>query len=344
MSKRIRLSAFSAPRCSHPNLQSCSALQHTTVRGNPSLQCLRLRPRQPFSTTAQHRVGASRMVTAGKKAQPSMSIQMKAQQEAAMRDGSMLDHLGVLDNTYVPPSGKNLPSYLTNFRERWQLQKYRLFSFLDGIKAYPMAYWTVKPRPKMEKRKIPSITQNLYEQMYRHFAAGTIAQLETKVSPGLMSSLRNRMSARAPNSALVWHLHKYFGKPEIVSFKFVLMPGGKADDKSGIEQAVVKIKSKQSLQHIERVRTREPKGMAVKEVVVDGQGKPVPVHQLEEHRERSAKITTEYVVVQRFLKKSEFGPWHLWGTTEETSVANMKKQAKAFRAKMAQQQKMQAAK
>lgn len=274
-----------------------------------------------------------------------MAVQLKAQQASAMRDGSILDHLGIMDNTYVPPSGKNLPSYFSNFSDRWKLQKYGFFSYIEQLKAVFIAWWMVRPRPKLEKRKIPSITKELYEQMYAHFAAGTLQHLEGKLSPGLLGSLRNRMAQRAPNSALVWHLHRYYGKPEVMSFKFTVFPDGSNKERMGIEQAVVKIKSKQSLQHIERVRTRDVKRgalgpMIVKDVVVDEQGKAVPEDRLEENRERSAKVTTEYVVVQRLMKKSKFGPWHIWGTTEESSVAKMKKQEKEYQAKMAAQQRM----
>lgn len=272
-----------------------------------------------------------------------MAIQLKAQQQTAMRDGSILDHLGIMDNTYVPPSGKNLPSYFSNFSERWKLQKYGITSYIEELKAYIASIFMVRPRPKLEKRKIPGITKELYEQMYQHFAAGTLQHLETKVSPGLLGSLRNRLAQRAPNSALVWHLHRYYGKPEVMSFKFTVFPDGPKTTRMGIEQAVVKVKSKQSLQHIERVRTKNAQGkMLVKDVVVDEQGKAVPENMLEENRERSAKVTTEYVVVQRLMKKSSFGPWHIWGTTEESSVAKMKKQEKDFQAKMVAQQKMKA--
>lgn len=197
----------------------------------------------------------------------------------------------------------------------------------------------------MEKNKIPGIAKDLYEQMYNHFAAGTISQIEDKLAPGLAGSLRNRLSGRAPNTALLWTLHKYLGNPELMSFKFTVFPDGSDKEKMGIAQAVVKIKSKQSLQHVERKRTKDPSTgkEIVKEVVVDERGNAVPEEELENNREKSAKILTEYLVVQRHMKKSKFERWHIWGTTEETSVAKMEKQEQEFEAKLKAQQRMKAA-
>lgn len=195
----------------------------------------------------------------------------------------------------------------------------------------------VTPYPKQEKGKIPGIAKELYEDMYNHFAAGTVQHIETKLAPGLLGSLRNRLANRAPNTALLWSLHKYYGKPEMVSYKFTVFPDGNKRSKFGIAQAVVKIKSKQSLQHVQRMRKKD---RYVQDVVVDEAGNPVPADKLEEHKEKCAKVTTEYLVVQRLMKKSRFGPWHIWGTTEESSVAKMKKNEKEFQAKLVAQQRM----
>lgn len=272
-----------------------------------------------------------------------MSIQLKAQQATAMRDGTMLDHLGLLDNTYVPPSGKNRPSFFSDPKTRWKLQKYAFRSYIDELKGYFAAYWYIKPRPKLNKGEIPAVAKELYEQMYTHFAAGTIAKIETKLAPGILGSLRNRLSQRTANTALLWTLHKYYGKPQLMSYKFTTFPEGAATEKFGIAQAVVKIQSKQSLQHVQRMQIKGATGKAiVKEVVVDEEGKPVPQEKLEEHREKSAKVTTEFLVVQRLMKKSNFGPWHIWGTTEESTVARMQRQEKEFQEKLRAQQRMKA--
>jgi protein MBA1 len=140
-------------------------------------------------------------------------------------------------------------------------------------------------------------------------------------------------------------LIKYYGKPEVVSYKFMLVPEGAKNDKLGMAQAVVKIKSKQSLQHLKRMRMKEVTNdggsvMRVKNVLVDEQGEPLPESVGVANREKNAKVLTEYLVVQRMMKNSKFGPWHIWGTTEETSIATMKKQKRAYKAKIDAQQKM----
>lgn len=263
-----------------------------------------------------------------------------------MRDGIMLDHLGLLDHTFVPPSGKNLPSYFSDWTGRWQLQIYRLKSFRDEMSAYFAAWFLVKPRPKLEKNKIPGIAKDLYEEMYRHFAAGSISKIEAKLAPGFRANLKNRIAERPPNTELQWTLHGYYGKPELMSYKFsVFTEHSESENRMGIAQAVVRIKSRQSLLHMKRIRTKGINGNAtspthVQQQVLDEQGNPVPAQEMEQHQERNVKVTTEYLVVQRFMKNSRFEPWHIWGTTEETTVAKMKKQEKEYTAKLAAQQRM----
>ena len=88
-------------------------------------------------------------------------------------------------------------------------------------------------------------------------------------------------------------------------------------------QAVVRLHSLQSLQHVKRVAVRHPsKASVTKEVLVDSQGRELPdsaAENAEEAARKSAKELVEYLVIQKSLRKSKEGPWMIWGTAEETT-------------------------
>ena len=92
-----------------------------------------------------------------------------------------------------------------------------------------------------------------------------------------------------------WTLHRYIGRPRIVSTRIARLPL----NVSAIYQVVVKIKSMQSLKKIQ-------KGTGAQRDVVVEETKGEP------------KKVTEYVVLQKRMIRGKEDPWKIWGMTEET--------------------------
>lgn len=133
----------------------------------------------------------------------------------------------------------------------------------------------------------------LYEKMYTAFANGDTATLKSVCHDGLLASLRTRINVRPPKESLQWILHGCIGFPRIVSTNIVTLE----IEKSALYQAVVKIKSMQSLR-------RTPMNGLVSDI----------------SRE---KKTVEYVVLQKMMLRGEEGKWKIWGTIEESKVEDV---------------------
>ena len=112
---------------------------------------------------------------------------------------------------------------------------------------------------------------------------------------GIQASLRSKIDYRPLGERVHWTLHRYIGRPRIVSTRIARLPL----DVSAIYQVVVKIKSMQSL---EKIR----KGTGAQKDVV-----------LEETKGEPKKVT-EYVVLQKRMIKGKEDLWKIWGMTEET--------------------------
>lgn len=91
----------------------------------PSRQCLR--QRQPFSSTSLRPAAGKVMQPKIKqKAQPSMTVTRKQQEAQVISRGAIPDDVGLMDQTFIMPHGKNKPSWLKDFNMRWRLEKHRL--------------------------------------------------------------------------------------------------------------------------------------------------------------------------------------------------------------------------
>ena len=181
--------------------------------------------------------------------------------------------------------------------------------------------------------------------MYTAFAAGNVSALEGQVCPGLLGSLRARIAQRAPNTSLRWTVHKYLSRPRLVSYKAALMPGLKKSasektEKNGFVQAVVRIHSLQSLQHVKRVNVRLAGGKQVetREVLIDAQGRELPEEEQQQQDNgkvpRNAKESVEYFVIQKALRRSKEGPWMVWGSAEETTLDKIRAPGKKSQLEM----------
>ena len=133
-----------------------------------------------------------------------------------------------------------------------------------------------------------------------HAHRGDFQSIKEVCLDSLQGSLRSKIGNRHPKERLKWTLHRYIGRPRIVSTKIGKLPF----DESAIYQVVVKVKSMQSLEKM----IREP---GKKSDVVSDEEKGVP------------KRVTEYVVLQKSLLRGHEVPWKIWGMTEENKSENV---------------------
>ncbi|EMC98549.1 hypothetical protein BAUCODRAFT_32606 [Baudoinia panamericana UAMH 10762] len=291
---------------------------------------------RPFSGSASWhagQMGKAFMPSAGRRPQQSMKVQKAKAERDAKRQGIGFD-IGLIPETFVMPRGKNLPSWFSNSKDRrkleWARLKLRLKEFYSAV-FY--RFFSIRPNPRLEWRKLPGIAKELHKEMYEHFAQGNVAAIEGKLADGIYGSLQKRIGLRPANTAMRWRLHKYLSRPRTVSYKATLLPPATAVSKyerNAMVQAVVRIHSLQSLQRVQRVSERNERGqLRVRDVVLDSQGREVPETELE-LMPKDAKESVEYVVVQKFHRAGKEGNWELWGTTEETTLERLESDQKAL--------------
>ncbi|KAK0260726.1 hypothetical protein LTR91_025246 [Friedmanniomyces endolithicus] len=261
--------------------------------------------------------------------------------DKALKGGQIPLGVGILPETLVMPTGKNLvgaPSsgssgrptgdWRRRLRLEWKRAKSRA---MDWFSTLMYKYWMVKPRPKLDYYPVPAIAQALHREVYSHFAAGTLLPMETKLCEGFLGSLRKRIALRAPNTGIRWTVHEYLSAPKCVSYKAAYYPPQKRElstERNGVLQAVMRIRSLQSLQRVRKVSERNPDNvLVVRNVVLDAQGNEVV--SLEEGAvPKDANESMEYFVVQRSLRLGKDSHWVVLGTTEETKVEEMLKDSK----------------
>ena len=158
--------------------------------------------------------------------------------------------------------------------------------------------------------------------MFEHFSTGKLQPVEAQLCQGLLGSLRSRIAQRPPNVHFMWTLDAYLSSPKLVSYKVVLLPGGDLRaEKNGVVQAVVRIHSVQSIRRFMRQTIRDSGLTRTVEIPVDAEGRELPPSK--DGRVpwgQTAKETTEYVVVQKSLRKNKEGPWMVWGMAQETTL------------------------
>jgi protein MBA1 len=234
-------------------------------------------------------------------AQPSISRSQKEQQEAMIRSGQVPHDVGLLQSTFVLPRAP---------ADRWSWRLRKRWAWVRMLDIYGMAAfkWLVKPRPNFELTTIAAKAAEMHKEMYGAFALGNIETVQTKVCTGLYGSLRGRVQQRAPNTYLRWSVKKQLSAPKLCSFKAAVLPGPKGESKEERNaqiQAVVKLHTLQSLQHVKKVAKRVNKQMLTME-------EPVGAEEVKE--------SIEYIVVQRTLRRGKMNDWQVWGFTNETTL------------------------
>ncbi|KAM0718183.1 hypothetical protein Q7P37_006515 [Cladosporium fusiforme] len=297
------------------------------ARQSPSTQCLRQRSTgyaslstATFNTSTTTTTRQQRFTAPSKRAftttprcqaavrpqmrqpsQPSLNRSQQEQQDAMMRSGQFPDDIGLLPDTFVLP--RNADRWSWRLRKKWLKVR-----FVDAYSFLAFKYFLVKPKPQFDLRQLPSKAAAIHKEMYSAFAAGDLNPMTNKVCAGLLGSLRGRVAQRAPNTYLRWSIKKQLAAPKLVSFKAAVLPGpqGEAKEERNAQvQAVVRLHTLQTLQHVKKTTKRSGRELKVAE-------------ELEGPEEE--KESVEYVVLQKTLRRGKMNPWRVWGFTNETDL------------------------
>ncbi|KAL2065436.1 hypothetical protein VTL71DRAFT_3106 [Oculimacula yallundae] len=228
-------------------------------------------------------------------AEPSRRVMMKQASE-------MPSDVGMLDFTFVTPTGANIPSLLRTpkayLKLRWEHIKTR---FRDRFSLFVL--WVSAPSVNkkfftrsiaLSRRTITPTAVALHRQMYTLFAEGQLSPLRRMCTDGIYETFAARVEARQKGEKVVWELVRYNGRAKLISHRGAKIPM----EGAAIRQAVVRIASTQKL-------TRWVRGK-----MVEGTGKE--------------KDVVEYLVLQKMVEDWQEGGWRVWGTTKETTVKELR--------------------
>lgn len=126
--------------------------------------------------------------------------------------------------------------------------------------------------------------------MYSAFAEGDISTLRAICADGLYESFERRLEGRKAGEKLAWELVSYTSPAKLVSNRCARFP----IDGGAVRQAVVRIRSRQSLAKI---------------------GGP----------ETGVKELEEYVLIQQMIKKWKPEEWIVWGTVPENTLEDVER-------------------
>ena len=87
-------------------------------------------------------------------------------------------------------------------------------------------------------------------------------------------------------------------------------------ERTSIQQAVVGIRSMQSLQRVKKIRE---KGGVIREVVEEGSVGAAG---------GEGRDVTEYFVIQRMQRRGKQGDWMIWGTTDAITLEDIQKRSR----------------
>jgi protein MBA1 len=284
-----------------------------------------------------------------------MMRQNKESIQKAMKEGVQLDYAGILDGTYVKPTGRNLPEFsLSDVSNLWKTlgARWRIFKqdrwarIQDMVALRYSGRWTVKPPLQIVKKKeVKDIAKQFHEEIYTAFAAGDLGPVKDKLAPGFYESLINHMREQRRDTVRQWRIERYVREPKVCSYRLAVMPAeGAAAKKSkaeqaanayGMIQAVVRIHTVQSMLTRQKKRVWDEVTRSTKTQLVPLNQRGVEISEAgaEEVRKAGAKETVEYFVIQRKFVHSKPQEWQAWGTTVESTPEKLKADAGIRRAK-----------
>jgi protein MBA1 len=298
-----------------------------------------------------------------------------------MKAGTMLDHLGVIDGQYVKPTGANAPSWRSSPLARLSLEiRSRITALRLRCTSYYVRRWKISPPvPAPPTAEIIRATKALYEDIYTAFGNGDLAPVRDRLAPGFHDTLSQHIRERRPDTTRQWRLERYVGEPRVVSCIVGLLPNeaeaataakaktGQAEtaaakakakkaakeaakaakrDANGMLQAIVRIRSVQSLVTVARKRTwdRARRTTVEESVPLNQRGEEISAAGAEEVRKATARESVEYFVVQKKIRHSRVDPdWQAWGAAQESTPERIAYEAALRDARMEEQTRRQAA-
>lgn len=195
------------------------------------------------------------------------------------------------------------------------------------FRAIAFKWMLLKPRPKLQVRKLPTIAKDLHKALFANFASGDLSTVKSKMCDGMYASLSRRIAQRPQNTTYIWKLHKYLSEPKLVSYKCIAFPetiNSPKTERHGLIQAVVRIHSLQSIFTVKQVPVREGGKTVMRESYIDAQGDSHPIEALTENVSMpNQKEVVENLVIQRLYKKAQPGEWMVWGMAEEMTIEKL---------------------
>ncbi|KAF1817843.1 uncharacterized protein K489DRAFT_328693 [Dissoconium aciculare CBS 342.82] len=231
----------------------------------------------------------------------------------------MLDHLGVIDGQYVKPTGANAPSWRSSPLARLSLEiRSRITALRLRCTSYYVRRWKISPPvPAPHTAEIIRATKALYEDIYTAFGNGDLAPVRDRLAPGFHDTLSQHIRERRPDTTRQWRLERYVGEPRVAAKAAKEAAKAAKRDANGMLQAIVRIRSVQSLVTVARKRTWD----------------------------RARRTTSvEYFVVQKKIRHSRVDPdWQAWGAAQESTPERIAYEAALRDARMEEQTRRQAA-
>ncbi|KAI9848529.1 MAG: hypothetical protein M1837_007198 [Sclerophora amabilis] len=203
------------------------------------------------------------------------------------------EDFGLLDDTFIMPTGSRLPSVWRDPVERALLEfdrmRYHVYNFVSLL-----IYRFSPPRgqrPSLGLRQTAPTAAVLHKRLYTAFADYDPPFFRPVVTNALYHAFRSRLFYRPRGQTCRWTLHNYTRRVKCVSDRAARLPVQGA----AIRQAVVRIWAKQSLERW------------------DEKGKLVPGSD-------QVKEIKEWVVLQRRVVGGKESPWVIWGMIGEEQI------------------------
>ena len=221
--------------------------------------------------------------------------------------GKLPSDFGLLENTFIAPTGTNRPSILKSPLLALHLERTRLLarardylSLLISKFSSPKetSFWS--RAFSINRSTIAPTALALHRQMYLSFAEGDSSALQKICLDGILDNFRVRIASRPREEKLVWELVKYNRSARLISNRAAKTP----IDGMLIHQSVVKISSTQKLTRYTRAKNGE-----LQQIPGSGREKDV----------------VENLVLQRTTTQWKPGSWMIWGTAKETTIEDIEK-------------------
>lgn len=274
----------------------------------------------------------------------------KIQQAQAMAKGTeMPTDFGLIPQTFVMPTGNNLPSWVRDFRQRCSMEwnRLRAIGFNLGLSLNYKFFTqtkeqrTAKGRPVLNypfrKGRLTKLAEELHRDMYTAVAEGDVSELRKLCADGIYLQLRARVSHRSKGEKVEWQCERV-ARPKLVSHRCTTLPLKNPDGSSiALRQVVVRLVTRQALKRTGR-KDKSAQAHSGKtawqrniENQLKGRGVATEAAEAEDElvggeetvNQSKPRTITEFVVMQRTMSNGAEEPWIMWGMTEETTVARL---------------------